>query len=141
MQKGMAIQRRPTWSRRLARYVPFFAAVVGMTLVFAGVVSLYPRNTNVGIAVVATGIFSLLMGVWYAGNPYLKSEWRYLGLRAEVEGFIGLVRQLNAAACAGQPERVQGMTAEMHESVDRMRDLAGKEDALGRHEERNAGRI
>ncbi|MCH7491261.1 MAG: hypothetical protein IID05_11270 [Gemmatimonadetes bacterium] len=119
-----------------------------MTLVFAGVVLLYPRNTNVGIAVVAVGIFSLLMGVWYAAHPYLKSERRYVRLRAEVDGFIGLVRQLNAAACAGQPERVQGLTAEMHESVERMRDLAGKEDAPGSHDERenliqrrkNAGR-
>ncbi len=129
MQKDMAIQSRPTWSRRLAYHLPFLVAVVGMTLVFAGVVSLYPRNTNVGIAVVAIGIFSLLMGVWYAAHPYFKSEWRYLRLRAEVDGFMGLVRQLNAAACAGQPERVQGLTAEMHESVERMRDLAGKEDA------------
>ena len=128
MQKGMAIQHRPTWSRRLARNVPFLLAVVGMTLVFAGVVSVYPRNTNVGIAVVTGGIFSLLMGVWYAAHPYLKSEWRYLRLRAEVNGFIGLVRQLNAAVCAGQPERVQGLTAEMHESVQQIRDLAGKED-------------
>jgi len=128
VQKGMAIQHRPTWSRRLVRNVPFLVAVVGMTLVFAGVVLLYPQNTTVGIAVVAGGIFSLLMGVWYAANPYLKSERRYLGLRAEVDGFIGLVRQLNAAACAGQPEEVQGVTAQMHESVERLRDLAGKED-------------
>ena len=111
-------------------------AVVGITVVFAGVVSLWSWSTNVGIAVVAVGTFSLLMSVWYAANPYLRSEWRYLGLRAEVDGFIGLVRQLNAAACAGQPERVQGLTAEMHESVERMRDVAGKEDAPGSHEER-----
>ncbi len=140
MQKNMAVQHKPTWSRRLVYHVPFLVVVVGMTLVFAGVVSLYPRNTNAGIAAVTVGIFSLLMGVWYAGNPYFKNEWRYLRLRAEVNGFIGLVRQLNVAACAKQPERVQGMTAEMHESVERMRDLAGKEDAPSSHEE-NAGRI
>ena len=128
MQKDTAIQHRLTGSRRLAYHLPFLVTVVGMILVFAGVVLLYPRNTNVGIAVVAVGIFSLLMGVWYAGHPYLKSEWRYLGLRAEVNGFVGLVRQLNAAACAGQSERVQGVTAEMHDSVERMRDLAGKGD-------------
>ena len=124
----MAIQHRETWSRRLAYHVPFFAAVVGMTLVFAGVVAVYPQNNNVGIAVVTGGVFSLLMGVWYAGNPYFRSEWRYLRLRAEVNGFLGLVRQLNAAACAGEPEGVQGVTAEMHESVERLRDLAGKKD-------------
>ena len=98
-----------------------------MTLVFAGVVLLYPQNTNVGIALVAGGVFSLLMGVWYAAHPFLKDKRRYLGLRGEVYRLIGLVRQLNDAACAKQPERVQGMMAEMHESVERMRDLAGKE--------------
>ena len=129
VQRGTAIQHRPTWSRRLARLAPVFVAVVGMILVFAAIMSLDPRNTNVGIAVVAVGIFSLLMGMWYAANPYLKSERRYPELRAEVVSFIGLVQQLNAAACAGQPERIRGVTAEMHESVERMRDLAGQEDA------------
>ena len=132
MQRRTAIRRRPTWSRRLGRTAPVLVAVVGMLLVFAAVVSLDPGNTNVGIAVVTVGLFSLLMGMWYAANPYLRGERRHPALRAEVVGFIGMVRQLDAAACAGQSERVRELTAEMHESVDRMREVAGQDEPVTR---------
>ena len=99
-----------------------------MTLVFVNAV-LYFGDANMRVLIVSVGILLLASGVWYAGNPYLKNERRYLGLRAEVDSFIGWVRELNAARGPGKRQgESDRLNAAMHESVDRMTQLAGKPD-------------
>ncbi len=77
---------------------------------------------------VILGLVIVLVGFWYGANPILTSERRYLALRSEVNGFIGLVRRLNTlAVTSGSSEEFQQIKAAMLESVERMAELAGKE--------------
>ncbi len=113
---------------RLPRIVPLIGVILGMTLVFAGVVLFFEHDiTRVGV--VSVGMLLLAAGAWYSDNPYFKNKRRYLTLRAEVDGFIALVRELNAAGGARKPQgELDRVNAAMHESVDRIAQLAGKPD-------------
>jgi uncharacterized alpha-E superfamily protein len=71
--------------------------------------------------------------VWKLTSPFLQSQRDYVELRAEVDGFILLVRSLNEAALgareAGTDESwlaLRKVSDAMHESVDHMTELAGK---------------
>ena len=120
--------REKQLSRKLAHILPIIGVIIGMTLVFVNAV-LYLGDANMRVLIVSVGIFLLASGVWYAGNPYLKNERQYLGLRAEVDSFIGLVRELNASGGPGKPQgESDRVNAAMHESVDRITQLAGKPD-------------
>ena len=119
--------REKQLSRKLAHILPIIGVIIGMTLVFVNAV-LYFGDANMRVLIVSVGILLLASGVWYAGNPYLKNERRYLELRAEVDSFIGLVRELNAAGHGKPQGELNRVNAAMHESVDRMAQLAGKPD-------------
>lgn len=107
--------------------------VLGVALVLVAVVffvSLY-----VQIAIVLLGLVLIEAGIWNLASPMLPSERKYLALRAEVDGFIGLVRKLNSAtlALAGDPTshnraQVLEIRDRMLESVREMERLAGKTD-------------
>ena len=119
--------REKELNRRLNRALPLIGVVLGMTVVFASVV-LYFDQATTRVVVVSVGMLLLVAGAWFADNPYLKSQRRYLKLRAEVDGFIALARDLNAAADPRISREMKRVNAEMHESVDRMAQLAGKPD-------------
>ncbi len=70
----------------------------------------------------------MLAGYLYGSYPFLTSERRYTALRAEVDNFIKLVRQLNRTAIGigGGPE-LDEVTTAMRESLERIEKLAGKE--------------
>ncbi len=119
--------REKEFSRRLARSLPLIGMVLGMTVVFASVV-LYFEQATTRVVVVSVGMLLLVAGAWFADNPYLKSQRRYLKLRAEVDGFIALARELNAAADPRVSQELKRVNVAMHESVDRMAQLAGKPD-------------
>ena len=123
----MAREKQLSFDRRLARSVPLIAVVLGMTVVFASVV-LYFGQATTRVVVVSVGMLLLVAGAWFADNPYLKSQRRYLKLRAEVDGFIALARELNAAADPRVSQELKRVNVAMHESVDRMAQLAGKPD-------------
>lgn len=85
------------------------------------------------IVVVVIGLLLIEMGVWKLGHMLFPEEREYLALRAEVDRFIRLVRDLNRAAVAlrsgGAPEareRFEGLRASMVEAVQRMAEVAGR---------------
>ncbi len=120
---------KPNFLRRAAKHLPVTAAILGMMLVFASVLLLYFGHPNARIITVSIGMIAFLGGMWYAANPFIKNERRFLKLRAEVDQFIALARDLNRASRAGDGEAGERLKAAMHESVERIGGLAGKEDA------------
>src|SRR5688572_2005648 len=76
------------------------------------------------------GVLMIDAGIWKLTQPLLPNERRYKGLRREVDGFIKLVRRMNAAALeaqrSGHNENLERTIAEMHRAVDRMEQLAGR---------------
>ena len=121
--------------RTLRRTVAVALPIVGMILVFLAI--LLPSislDLQLQILVALAGILMIEAGVWGLTAKILPSERKFLALRAEVDDFIGLVRELNNRGVAlrrsDTPETREGLdqaTAACHASVDRMRDVAGKE--------------
>lgn len=86
---------------------------------------LWIADTRPQVAIVLAGIILNQVGVWGLAAKLLPDRRQYLKLRAEVDGFIGLVRKLNTHAVDGQDDDVQGTASAMHESIDRMVNVAG----------------
>ncbi len=115
---------RSNWRRTLVRYLPLITASAGVVIVYVS--SLYEDRLT-ALFIITAGLVSLLASIWYAANPFLKTERRFFALREEVAQFINLVRELNQGAIAGARDATERAKAEMHRSVDRMGSLAGKE--------------
>lgn len=79
---------------------------------------------RIEVAIVLAGIMINQIGVWGLANKLLPERRVYLQLRAEVNRFIGLVRQLNASAVADDDPEVESTKALMHESIERMVSVA-----------------
>lgn len=114
------------WRNRFNRYVPLAVVIVGLIVVLSSFFLV--ENRTAWYAAIGVGIVLVLIGFWYAAHPVFTSGRRFSALRAEVDDFIKLVRQLNAAAASGSEGEVERVKAEMLESVDRMESLAGKVD-------------
>ncbi len=120
------MEGKKTWRRRVNRYTPLASAIAGILVVFVGVLLVAAGAAQ--IATVAAGLVVLEAGVWYMANPIFTSERRYLRLRDELDNMIDLVRKLNRAALEpGAAEELKGLGSAMHESVDRMVEVAGVE--------------
>jgi hypothetical protein len=116
--------------RKLRRILNLLVPAMGMALVIGAV--LFGESLPIQLFLVAAGLLMTESGMWRLMDPVLPDERQYLALRTETDHFIGLVRQLNAAALAAQdqpgPERgFDEVQAEMHRSVDRMVAFAGQE--------------
>lgn len=105
--------------------------LVGMLVAFAGVLYL-PGDTPRLIAVLV-GILLIEAGVWNLANVILPSTRRHVELRSEVKLFLKRVRALSAAAVRADKsgaredrDAFEAVVAELHASVDRMREAAGK---------------
>ncbi len=114
-----------TWMRKVVRYLPVAAAVAGMIMIL-GSIAFYFETDYRRIGGVTGGMLILLAAIWYAANPFIKNQRRYLPLRAEVEQFSKLVRELNRAATNGVPEEIERTGSAMHECIERMVAAAGK---------------
>jgi hypothetical protein len=122
----MGDQGSGSWRRSFNKYVGLGTAILGMVIVLSSF--LFLRNLFAWYFTVIVGLIVVLTGFLYGAHPFLTSERKFHALRAEVDGFIGLVRRLNTAAtAAGSPEELERVKAEMMISVERMADLAGKE--------------
>jgi hypothetical protein len=114
------------------RKVDAVLPVLGIVLVLGAVLFLW-QNLYLQLAVVIAGIFLIEAGIWKLAHPLLPSQRRYGALRAEVDDFIRLVRQLNSAGVereagvAGGTARVDAVQREMIASIDRMVEYAGQE--------------
>ena len=100
------------------------------------------NSLQLQVLFVLFGILILEAGVWGLASRLLPNERRYLGLREEGNHFIELIRELNRAAVAREEgdagdeneERYQGALEQMHASVRRMGELAGKDTRNGKAE-------
>lgn len=116
-----------SFRRTFNRYISLVASIVGIFIIMSSF--LFTGDLLAWYGAVILGLVIVLVGFWYAANPILTSERRYLALRSEVNGFITLVRRLNTLAVTrGSSEEFQQIKAAMLESVERMAELAGKED-------------
>jgi hypothetical protein len=122
----MAEKANSTWRRSFNRLAPLATVVIGLILILTSFAA-EPAGT-VFYARVAAGSVLVLAGYFYGSNPFLTSERKYTELRGEVDGFVGLVRELNrtAVAIGGGPE-FDEVTQAMRESLERIERLAGKE--------------
>ena len=114
-----------TLTRKVMRYLPIGAAVAGMVVILGSIVFFFETDYW-RIAGAAGGMLLLLAAIWYAANPFLKNQRRYLLLRAEVNKFHQVVSELNSAAVNGLPEKIERTRSAMHESIKRMVAAAGK---------------
>ncbi len=79
---------------------------------------------RIEVAIVLAGIMINQIGVWGLANKLLPERRVFLQLRAEVDRFIGLVRNLNKQAVAGDEAEVESTKALMHDSIERMSAVA-----------------
>ncbi|UCC48304.1 MAG: hypothetical protein JSV41_12690 [Gemmatimonadota bacterium] len=115
-----------SFRRKFNRYISLVASIIGMFIIMSSF--LFTGDLLAWYGAVILGLVIVLVGFWYGANPILTSERRYLALRSEVDGFIGLVRRLNTlAVTGGSSEEFQQVKAAMLKSVERMAELAGKE--------------
>ena len=119
--------------RTLRSVVEVGIPILGMVIVFAGVLFVPPTNLQMQILVVLAGVLLLEAGVWGMTSQLFPNERAYTALREEGDRFIGLIRNINAAAVArnanseGSNERFDEALAAMHASVEKMAELAGLE--------------
>jgi hypothetical protein len=104
-------------------------SVLNNVLALGGVIiillqTLMIATERIEVVIILAGILINQVGVWRLANKLLPERRFYLQLRAEVDRFIGLVRQLNASAVAEDEPEVASTKALMHESIDRMVSVA-----------------
>jgi putative Mn2+ efflux pump MntP len=122
--------------RRFRKIIDVSTPVIGTVIVFLAIILIPDFNIQARIFTVLAGVLLIQAGVWKLTSPFLPSDRKYTELRDEVDGFIGLVRALNSAAldarAAGTDEAwlgFRGALGSMHDSVERMGTLAGKDPA------------
>ena len=107
-------------------------SILGMVVVFGGVLLVPPSNLRLMIMIVMVGVVILEAGVWGLAENILPNQRLYLSYRTEVNHFMGLVRDLNASAldrnsgAEGGEERFQDTLSLMRESVEHMEKVAGR---------------
>lgn len=122
--------------RDLRKLLAFGLPVLGTILVFAAIlVPAISFNLQIQIGVVLVGLLIIEAGVWRLTAKILPNERRYLALRAEVDGFVDRIRVLNAHGIKlrnADTESMRGAFREtldaLHAAVDRMAEVAGRED-------------
>jgi hypothetical protein len=111
--------------------------LVGILVVFSAV--LWIDTLNRQLLMVAVGIFLIEVGAWRLTDPILPSDRRNDSLRAEVNLFIRLVRQLHDAALqargSGSAEAVAVINdarSDLMRSADQIAQMATNPEALNR---------
>ena len=118
---------RKRGTRTLASYIPVATATLGITLVIGSVVLIYGPNDPSRLVFVTFGLVILVLSIWFAAHPFIKSTRHFMPLRREVDAFIDLVRVLNRQAQAAvAPEDIENTKARMYEAVERMVAASGK---------------
>lgn len=98
-------------------------AFVGVATVVVPVTLL--SETWTPIVFVLIGIGMIGAGVWGLSQHLFPDRRIYMELRSEVDGFIDLVRQLNARKLAAESDEVERIRERMKSAVDRMVEVAG----------------
>lgn len=114
-------------ARTLVSYIPVTTATLGITLIIGSVVLIYGPNDVSRLVLVTFGLGILVVSIWFAAHPFIKSSRHFMPLRREVNGFIDLVRVLNRQAqAAGAADDIESTKAKMHETVERIVAKAGE---------------
>lgn len=106
-----------------------------MAVVFGAVLMIPPSQIQLQLQLVfvLVGVLMIEAGVWGLTQPFLPNERKYNELRDATDEFIDLVRELNTAALRDREahgessEEAEAVLSRMHQAVDAMADLAGKE--------------
>ncbi|HKJ02409.1 MAG TPA: hypothetical protein VJ997_08140 [Longimicrobiales bacterium] len=121
--------------RRLRNLIQASIPIVGAIIIFLALILIPDGYAQARLGVVVFGILVLEAGVWKVANRFLPSERRYDDLRQEVDRFILLVRGLHRASLEARTsgsdqawERVREVTDTMHDSVDRLAEMAGRSE-------------
>ena len=107
-------------------------SVLGVLTIFAGLLLVPTEAVQVQIMVVLAGIMALEAGIWGLTQRFLPSDRHFLDLRVESDHFIDLVRDLNKTVIASErgeadaDAQFKEVLALMHESVERLGEVAGK---------------
>lgn len=119
--------------REIRRLIHMLVPAIGMALVIGAVI--FGEQLGVQLFLVVAGLLLTEAGLWRLADPILPNERKYMALRVETDHFTNLVRQLNTAALAvddgdegGPALALDEVRAEMHRSIDRMVEFAGKTD-------------
>jgi len=122
-------------SRTFRKAIEIAIPMVGILVVFGGVLFVPPSALQTQLMVVLVGVLMIEAGVWGMTTAVLPSERRYQALRDEGDRFIGLIRKLNEARIRDRREgteesaaAVQRVLDEMHGSVETMGEVAGREN-------------
>ncbi len=105
--------------------------MVGLLVAVVGAFS--EADAVLRVALVVAGIVLLQAPTWRMPYNLLHNERRFRQLRGELDQFVWLTRELNAAAVAarGDPaaeDRFQDLHTAMQESLERMAIYAGRTD-------------
>lgn len=114
--------------------------LVDRALTLAGiVVVLFPvllfADSGLQVAVVVAGLLMVEAGVWGLARQLGPDARTYTRLRSEVDAFVETVRELNGRAVEGDRAGVEALGKDLHERVDAIVDVAGKEDGEAAAEE------
>lgn len=124
-------ERHASLKRTLRQATDKVMPILGVVVILSAV--LFVQALRLQLAVVVIGLFLVEAGVWNLSQWILPNDRQYVGLRAEGDHFILLIRQLNEAAVNLQRqdddanrEAFEAAREAMHASVDKMAQLAGK---------------
>lgn len=94
------------------------------------------QDFRLQMVAITLGLFMVEGGVWKIAQTTIMNQRKYHSLRAEVNGFLGLVRDLNRAALTmkttpsvEKQREFETILQAMQDAVHRMADVAGKTDA------------
>lgn len=121
--------------RNLRRSIDIALTGLGIGIIFSAVILRGSLDITAQLPLALLGVLLMEAGVWGLSTKLFPNERRYSKLRDEGDAMIQLIRELNNAAIAqatGQEDakRFQTTLQQMHDSVIRMSELAGKEDGL-----------
>lgn len=119
--------------RNLRRSIDIALTGLGIGIIFSAVILRGSLDITAQLPLALVGVLLMEAGVWGLSTKLFPNERRYSKLRDEGDSMIQLIRELNDAAIAqskGQEDakRFQSTLQQMHDSVIRMSELAGKED-------------
>jgi len=121
--------------RNLRRSIDIALTGLGIGIIFSAVILRGSLDVTAQLPLALIGVLFMEAGVWGLSTKLFPNERRYTKLREEGDAMINLIRELNSAAIAHSSgkedaKRFQATLQQMHDSVIRMSDLAGKEDGL-----------
>lgn len=122
--------------RELRRIIDILFTGSGIALIFITVLLGTSLSISAQMPLVLVGILLLEAGVWGMSTKVLPEERRFTDLRDEGENMIDLMRELNSAALGrdeGSEDDTRFLVAmkQMHDSVDRMGEVASQENVKG----------